>query len=99
MIINQSIVNEVKQKPIADQVRFILDVILDTMSNVNYVYMPESWSEKMTEVKSYLIQFEDIIKNLRIANKKVDKTITDDEFYQLRINEVVKMQLDKKNNC
>ena len=80
MIINQSIVDEVKQKPIADQVRFVIEA-LDNISD-------------MTEVKSYLIQFEDIIKDLKIANKKVDKTITDDEFYQLRINEVVKMQLD-----
>ena len=43
------------------------------------------------------MQFEDILKDLKIANKKVGGSNSNDEFYKLRINEVVKMQLDRTN--
>lgn len=83
MVINQSIVDEVKQKPIADQVRFVMEI----MDNISDISKPK--------IKGYLMQFEDILKDLKIANKKVGGSNSNDEFYKLRINEVVKMQLDR----
>lgn len=87
MEINQQIIDEVKQKPVNEQIIFLIGV-LD--SEIDFT---------SPDLKSYLIQFEDLLRDLKSVNcslkqnkvkDKVDLSI--EEFNKLLISEVIKLQ-------
>ena len=75
--IDQVIVDRVKLRPLREQVEFLIN------------YLDRSTISK--KEKQYLLQFEDILRDIKIANKKVGN---DGDFVQLRVEEVIKMRLN-----
>lgn len=76
--LTQEIVDQVKQKPITEQISFLLDC-LDT-------------TELSKKNIKYLVQFEQLLTDIKVANKKVG---ADGDFVQLRIDEVVRMNVER----
>lgn len=78
--LTQEIVDQVKQKPITEQISFLLDC-LDT-------------TELSKKNIKYLVQFEQLLIDIKAANKNyfID---TDGDFKQNRIDEVVRMNVER----
>jgi len=79
----QELADELKQKPLEVQVRTLLEIIDN--------YAPKNEVESQNE-KKILFQFEDILRDIKVANKSVGR---DGDFYQLRVDYVLKMRNEK----
>lgn len=77
--LTQEIVDQVKQKPITEQISFLLDC-LDT-------------TELSKKNIKYLVQFEQLLTDIKAANKNCSDT--DGDFKQNRIDEVVRMNVER----
>lgn len=79
---NQEIANELKTKPLSEQVKFLLEYF-DTTSN-----------EELNKNKELLLEFEELLKALKRANMEVKDTngkTWGDDWYQLRIDRTVEI--------
>jgi len=80
MVLTQEFADNLKSQPLEVQSMEILK-ILD--SDVDII-----------KNRDILMQFEDILRDLQVANKSVDNTTGD--FFQIRVDYVVKMRKERK---
>ena len=80
MKLTQEFADKLKNQPIDIQAMEILKLI-ESDSNVS-------------ENKQIYLQFEDILKDIKVANKAINSNQSGD-FYQLRVDYVVKMRSEK----
>jgi hypothetical protein len=80
MKLTQEFADKLKNQPIDIQAMELLKLI-ESDSNVS-------------ENKQIYLQFEDILKDIKVANKAINSNQSGD-FYQLRVDYVVKMRSEK----